>query len=481
MERDADIQASTIILSVILRLAGCGIMSLFGLGGVAMQGWRLSRSSAVLAMAVVTMTVPAWAFGKPAATSAVNSRGLPQDVVLRHMLSGVPQDTLATLVLRFNDEQKGRGRVILQNVHDLDDQERHNLPTMALLEPDDGPLFFHGLPRFKPMHQVMAVAAEKLDAKQFFPLIADAVDDGAGRIQALPLGLSLPVLLWNKKVLRQAGLDPDESPKTWLEVQARAGSLFDAGSKCPVTTSRFSWVHLENVSTQHGEPLAVAEKGGRSQVRLNSMVDVKHLALLSSWYKAHYFRYFGPGNEADRRFLAGECAMMTGESALYPEAVRAGLDVGISQMPFYDDMYGANQEKILPGGQGLWVLAGRKKEEYLTAAHFARFMLRPDVQSEWLRGTGFLPMTPGALNAMKARGAPQPLVTLASRRLAQASPAKTRAKYNFGLTRLREILGEEVATVWANLKPAKEALDTAMRRANSAPLYSDQAAALQHD
>lgn len=442
-----------------------------------MQRGSLTGVGVIVATLFLTMTtlifVPsAWAARKPFVKPAP-THGVPQDVVLRHMLAGVPQDTLATLVLRFNDEQKGHGRVVLQNAHDLDDAERRNLPTMALLEPDDAPSFFQGMPRFKPLYQVMAVAKEKMDAKQFFPLIADAVDDGAGRIQALPLGLSLPILLWNKKSFQQAGLNPDEPPKTWFDVQTRAGSLYDAGSQCPITSSRFAWVHLENVSAQHGEPLAIAEKGGRSRIHLNSMVDVKHLALLSSWYKAHYFRYFGPGNEADRRFLSGECAMMTGESALYPEAVRAGLDVGMSQMPFYDDLYGANQEKILPGGQGLWVLAGRKKEEYLTAARFAHFMMRPEIQTEWLRGTGFLPMTPGALNAMKARGAPLPLVTLATRRLAQISPAKTRAKYNLGLTRLREILGEEVATVWANLKPAKEALDTAMRRANSASLTDE--------
>lgn len=397
-----------------------------------------------------------------------------QDVVLRHMLGGGALDALATLVMRFNDEQHGRVRIVMQDARGLDEAERQQLPSMALLEPDDSLQFFHSLPRFRPLHQVMAGAGEKLDAKQFFPLVADAVDDGAGRIQALPLGLSLPVLMWNKNALRKAGVDPDAPPKTWFDVQTRAGSLYDAGSQCPLTTSRFAWIHLENVSAQHGEPLAVAEKGGHPHAHLNSMVDIKHLALLSSWYKAHYFQYYGPGSEADRRFLSGECAMITGESALYPEAVRAGLAVGMSQMPFYDDMYGANREKILPGGMGLWALAGRSKGEYEAVARFARFMLRPEVQAEWLRGTGFLPMTPGALNSMKAGGAPLPLVDLASRRLNEASPAKTRAKHNFGLARLREILGEEIATVWANLKPAKEALDTAMRRANSVPLYSDE-------
>ena len=64
-----------------------------------------------------------------------------------------------------------------------------------------------------------------------------------------------------------------------------------------------------------------------------------------------------------------------------------------------------------------------------------------------------------------------PLVDLASRRLNQPSPARARTKHNFGLAHLRAILGEEIATVWANLKPAKEALDTAMRRANAPYLF----------
>ncbi|MBV2234213.1 MAG: extracellular solute-binding protein [Sterolibacterium sp.] len=394
------------------------------------------------------------------------------DVLLRHMLSGQAQETLASLVMRFNEEQKGRVRVIMQNAGALDDAERQRLPAMALLEPDDSVQFFQGKPKFRPLHQVMASTGQKLEARQFFPLVADAVDDGAGHIQALPLGLSLPVLMWNKNVLRNAGLDSEDSPQSWFDLQVRAGKLYDEGIACPLTSSRFSWVHLENVSIQHGEPLLVRDKGRTLRARLNSMVDIKHLALLSSWYKARYFQYFGPGSEADHRFLSGECAMITGESALYQEARRAGIAVGMSPIPFYDDMYGANREKILPGGMGLWALAGRTVNEYRGVSQFVSFMMRPEVQDEWLRGTGFLPMTPTALRTLESLDAPASLVSLAARRLGQASPAKLRTKHNAdnaGLSRLRSIISEEVDDVWANRKPAKEALDVAMRRASGAP------------
>jgi hypothetical protein len=39
--------------------------------------------------------------------------------------------------------------------------------------------------------------------RQFYPQIADAVDDASGRIQALPLALSLPVLFTNRASLAQ--------------------------------------------------------------------------------------------------------------------------------------------------------------------------------------------------------------------------------------------------------------------------------------
>ncbi len=384
------------------------------------------------------------------------------EVVLRHALSGAAREVLVSLVSRFNDQQKGRGTVLLEELKDVADPRQ--LPQMALLDDDDSLEFFHTRPRFRPLYQVMAESRERIDAVRFFPLVLDAVDDPAGRLQALPLGLSLPVLFWNKDAFVKAGLNPDQAPKTWLEVQTAAGKLFDAGQKCPLTSSRFAWVHLENLSSQHGEPISVHEGHGALKIVLNRLIDVKHIALLSSWYKSSYFRYFGPGHEADSRFLSGECAMLTGESSLYAAASRGGFSAGVAALPHYDDFYGATPDKLLPDGAALWVLAGQKKEQYRIVAQFAKFMLRPEVQKEWVKATGFLPMTRVAIEALKADGEPPALLDAAVHVLSAAKSVSTRSKHGFGLARLRDILNEEIATVWSNTKPAKEALDTAMRR-----------------
>lgn len=388
-----------------------------------------------------------------------------QDISLRHDLDGKGLDTLATLVLRFNDELKGKGRVLLQDSRGL--ENRHALPHLALLDPDDAMDFFGTRPRFRPLHEVMREAGQKFDATQFYPQVADAVDDASGRIQALPMALALPVLFTNRAALRKAGVDPDQPGKTWWELQKVAGEIYDHGGKCPLTTARFAWVHSENVSAQAGEAV-VGRVGKVDKVLANSMVNVKHLALLASWQKSRYFHYSGPGREGNRRFLSGECAMLTGESSLYAEAKRAGIDVGIAPLPHYDDVYSPRPADVLPDGAGLWILAGHKKDEYKLAARFVAFMMRPEVQKEWVHATSYLPMMPAAVTALRDSGIPQNLLDAVQKRLSVSRKGSTRARHGPIRDRLHEFLGEEVALVWSTDRAAKEALDNTVRRVNEA-------------
>lgn len=386
-----------------------------------------------------------------------------QEVVLRHALEGRPLDALATLVVKFNDEQKGKAKVVLEDANAVADKQR--LPDMALLDSEDGMAFFGTLPRYRPLPQVMKESGEKFDAKPFYPQIADAVDDLTGKVEALPLGLGLPVLFYDRDAFRKAGLDPDQPPRTWWEVQKAAGALFDAGYKCPLTSSRFSWVHVENLSSQAGEPIA-AKSGKGEKLLVNGMVNVKHIALLSSWYKSSYFRYFGPAAEGDAKFASGECKMLTSESTAYPAFMRAAkFDLGVAALPHYDDVYGAKPNEVLPDGEALWILPGKKKPEYKVVARFVSFLMRPDVQKQWVHGTGFLPMTPAGMEALRAAGLPASVVAAAEKRL--SSPRQSnRPPAGVERNRVRSIISEEIGFVWDNTKPAKQALDDAVSRAN---------------
>lgn len=397
---------------------------------------------------------------------AAKAPPLPPDIVFRHAMTGEAAAALVEIVGRYNAESKS-GKVILQHVGMSGDP--HQLPHLALLEDDEYQKFFDSHPRMLPLHKVMANAKEKFDAASLFPVLADVVDDNKGRIQALPLALSVPVLYYNKDIFRKAKLDPAKPPVTWWELQTTAGKIFDVDRRCPFTSSNPAWVLLENAATQHGEPIVSSEKGGKAALAMNNLVQVKHVALLASWHKSFYFRTFGPGREADEKFMAGECSMLTSDSSLYLQLLRRKpFDFGVAALPHYDDVRGAAPGRVLPDGAALWVLAGKKKPEYAEVAHFISFLMRPEVQKQWVKSTGYLPMTASAMDALAMEGAPPELLRRAVERLSDkryASAAKPKAF--FGMSRVRAILHEELEAVWANLKPAKEALDTAVRRGNS--------------
>ncbi|MFY9329661.1 MAG: extracellular solute-binding protein [Georgfuchsia sp.] len=384
-----------------------------------------------------------------------------EEVTLRHALSGRNLDTLTTLVSRFNATQKSRNKVVLQDLKSVDN--RRQLPHMALLDIDDSMDFFDTLPRFKPLYQMMKSSGQHLDAAGIYPQIAEAMSVKPGQLQALPLGLSLPVIYWNKDIFRQAGIEPDAAPRTWHDVQKVAGALNEAGIACPLTTSRFSWVHLENVTTQQGQPIF----GRYNHVALNGLINVKHMAMLASWYRSSYFRYYGSRTEADKRFLSGECAMLTGESSLYGDISAAGhIDAGVGGLPYYDDEYGAAPGKVAPDGAGLWILAGKRSGEYKLMARFVAFLMRPEVQRDWVRGTGYLPMTAQALAALRESVMLPVVCDAAARRLSSRSD-KPRLRCGALQTRLRDSIGEQIELVWRDKISAKRALDTAMQSTNA--------------
>ena len=108
-----------------------------------------------------------------------------------------------------------------------------------------------------------------------------------------------------------------------------AGKLRDAGLRC-FTTSWLSWIHIDNTAALNAGDIADA-KGNYS---FNSLVQVKRVALLASWYKTSYFKYYGPSRmRADRHFSAGECGMLTSGSELAATLRDStGLDVGVAPL-----------------------------------------------------------------------------------------------------------------------------------------------------
>jgi len=246
-------------------------------------------------------------------------------------------------------------------------------------------------------------------------------------------------------------------------MQGMLDKLQDAGYACPYTTSWPVWVHVDNVSAISGVP-ATTDKG---VLTFNGLPQVKHLAMMATWTKANYFKVFGRRNEASARFHEGECAMISTDSREYTDFRDAkGVELGVAALPYHDDVYGGRQSSLADGAS-LWIGAGHSPAQYKQVAKFVKFVLSPEMQIEIVRVYGGLPMTSVARAAARSKllqdGDKTQEIAFASLKGNGSKPAVRVAN----IDAVRIVTDEEMEAVWADTKPAKAALDTAVSRGNA--------------
>ncbi|MBU3667790.1 MAG: extracellular solute-binding protein [Rhodocyclaceae bacterium] len=311
---------------------------------------------------------------------------------------------------------------------------------------------------YVPVEKLLADNKIKFNPKT----IADPLRNSVtvkGQVQALPVAFTTPLLFWNKTLFRESGLDANKPPKTWEEVQDISGKL---KARCSYTTSWPVWVHIDNVSAWAGAPTVTSD----GKLAFNTLIQVRHLARLTSWYKTEYFTSFGYENEADAHFVNGECAMITTNGEIVSELQAAGkVDFGVTALPVIDDNAGAPFNTLASGG-AIWVGQGFAANEYKAAAKFLEFTLAPQTQLSIARQAGFLPLTPAA-----QAGAQSKLLRddLKAQDLGLANVMKPAAAgANVGWIsfnpKLRQIVNEEMDAVFMGKKSAKSALDSAVAR-----------------
>jgi len=327
----------------------------------------------------------------------------------------------------------------------------------------------------KPVAVVMREAGEKFDPKSYISAVAGYYTTTKGEMLSFPFNSSTPVFYWNKDVFAKAGLDPNRAPQTWPEVMAAAAKIKASGaSQCAYTTGWPSWVHVENFSAWHNIPIGTKENGMASLdtvFEINTPLHVKHWNNLKEWNSKGYFTYAGRRNEAEAKFFSGECAMLTSSSAAQANINRnAKFKYGVGMMPYYADVAGAPQNSII-GGASLWVMSGRKADEYKGVAKFMNYLADPQRQAQWHQQTGYLPITPVAYDITKNAGfyEKNPGTDVSVRQMMN-KPATANSKgLRFGsFVQIRDMFEEEFENMLAGKQDAKTALDNSVKRGNDA-------------
>lgn len=399
----------------------------------------------------VSQAKPAKPAAKPAAAPTA-----PVEFELAHNLGAIGEERLQAIVDRFNTESGSALKLVRLEKGDkpaaLNLMRRYDMSDV-LSQPK----------AFVPLHEVMTKAGQPLKFGELLGDLKAGVVDTKGKLVALPVLYSTPVLFYNKNAFRKAKLNPDQPPKTWFEMQGMLDKLQDAGYACPYTSSWPVWVHVDNVSAISGVP-AATDKG---QLTFNGLPQVKHLAMMATWTKANYFKLFGRRNEASARFHEGECAMITTDSREHVDFRDAkGVELGVAALPYHDDVYGGRQSSLADGAS-LWVGAGRTPAQYKQAAKFVSFLLSPEMQLEMVRVYGGLPMTATARAAARSKLLKDDDKTLEIAYASLNGNGSKPAVRVANIDQVRLIADEEMEAVWDDKKPAKAALDTSVQRGNA--------------
>ena len=323
----------------------------------------------------------------------------------------------------------------------------------------------------KPVAQMMKDAGVKFDPGAYVPAVSGYYTAPNGEMLSLPFNSSTTVFHYNKDAFKAAGIDAEKPPTTWPEVALAAAKLKASGHKCPFTTSWQSWTQLESFSAWHNTEFATKRNGfGGLDTRLafNTPLHIRHIENLANMSKQGLFIYKGRGNSADATFVSGECAMFTGSSALYGNIKRnSKFAAGISTLPYYPDVSGSPQNTVI-GGASLWVMSGKKAEEYKGVAAFFSHLSDPNVQSKAHIRTGYLPITTAAYTVTEKSGfyKENPGTDVSVTQMIRKTTNKSRGIRLGNFVQIRTIIDEELEQVWGGKKSAKEGLDGAVKRGN---------------
>ena len=324
-----------------------------------------------------------------------------------------------------------------------------------------------------PIYQLMADAKEPFDPKAFIGPVYGYYSTTDGKLLSMPFNSSTPVLFWNKELLAKAGYDPNKPPTTWPELGEMSKKAVAAGAKCGFTPQWQTWTMIGNYGAWHNLPYATKDNGfGGTDIELkfNDAPRVKFIQMLADWSKDKTFVYGGREGKSTTLFNAGDCVFHIASSSSASAIDKAlGADkYGTAMMPYSPDVAPKPQNSII-GGATLWVLQGKPKDEYKGVAKFMTYLASAPMQAKWHQETGYVPVTLAAAEITEKAGFYKkfPGRDIAVQELTLNPPTENSKGLRIGnFVLIRDVVDEELESVWSGKKTAKAALDEAVKRGN---------------
>lgn len=224
----------------------------------------------------------------------------------------------------------------------------------------------------------------------YLPNVLELAQTDDGKQIGLPYSVSVPVLFYNPEIFKQAGLDPENPPKTWSEVTAAAKTIKEKTGN----TGFFMQEYADNWTQQ-----ALIESNGGQMLK---KVDGKVVAAFDTPESAEAYQVIadmvkdGTGlhatnEEGFQAYLSGKLGMVCttiGKRANFEKSAK--FPVKAAPFPAFE-----GKEVKVPAGGNFLMVFSKDAEKQKAAIEFIKYLESPAALAKWSTGTGYLPPRKG--------------------------------------------------------------------------------------
>jgi len=219
----------------------------------------------------------------------------------------------------------------------------------------------------------------------------------------MPFNLAGPILYYDKELFREAGIDPEQPPRTLEEVRQAAERIVQRDAQGKTTRYGIAlhispWI-FEQMLAKQGAPY-VNNSNGRDGRATEATFASEEGRKILRWYKEMIddglaLNFGRDGINAMLSLATGQSAMAMESTAALSAAVAlisvSGEDpkrLGTGPLPApASDAQGG----IVLGGASFWLLRRLPGEEQRGAWEFMQFAASPERQAQWHFDTGYFP------------------------------------------------------------------------------------------
>ena len=350
---------------------------------------------------------------------AIDKAGKPVDITLWHSMTRANEDALIALTDEFNGAQTDVHVTLVNQTSYTDTFTKFKAGLASGELPDLVQIEDTGLQLMIDSQAVLpaqdCVDAVDYDTSDYLDRVL-AYYTVDGTLWPVPFNVSNPILYYDRAAFERAGLDPDDPPTTFDDVETAARAIVGSNAAgAGIAIKLDPWL-LEQWSALAGATYVDHGNGREERARavaFDGEAGLEIFEWLNRMADEGLATITGPGGFDNLLAIGSHGAAMTVDTSAALGTIAqvlsggdyADVSLGVGPMPG-----GSGEGGILVGGAALYILNTSSPAEQEAAWRYATFLNEPQSQSTWAAATGYLPIRPSAteLAPLRDRWAAQP-------------------------------------------------------------------------